>query len=134
MSTLPVVTFGALLRRARLAAGLSQEDLAERAHLSREAISTLERGTRRAPRQETIALLADALQLAPEERARLEAAARGRLAPVTTSPESVPAVEDTTRPAPAEAAPYPSSTSNLNRQRFLAKVQCAGHFRHQLGK
>jgi transcriptional regulator with XRE-family HTH domain len=68
MSTLPVLTFGALRRRARLEAGLSQEDLAERAHLSREAISTLERGGCRAPRQETIALLAEALQLAPEER------------------------------------------------------------------
>ena len=39
MSTLPVLPFGALLRRARLTAWLSQEDLAERAHLTREAIS-----------------------------------------------------------------------------------------------
>jgi transcriptional regulator with XRE-family HTH domain len=72
MSTQPVVPFGALLRRARLAAGLSQEELAERANLSREAISTLERGTRRAPRQETIELLAEALQLAPEERTQFQ--------------------------------------------------------------
>src|SRR5215467_7662554 len=76
MSTLPVVTFGALLRRYRQAAGFSQEELAERAHLSREAISTLERGTRRAPRQETIDLLAEALSLGETERAALEAAAR----------------------------------------------------------
>ncbi len=76
MNTLPSGTFAGLLRRHRLAAGLSQEELAERAHLSREAISTLERGTRRAPRQETIDLLADALGLTSAERALLHATAR----------------------------------------------------------
>jgi len=76
MSTLPSVTVAGLLRRHRLAAGLSQEELAERAHLSREAISALERGTRRAPRQETIDLLADALGLTSAERALLHATAR----------------------------------------------------------
>lgn len=90
MSTLPVLTFGALLRRARLAAGLSQEELAERAHLSREAISALERGARRAPRQETIDLLADALNLPLEERVRLEAAARRRLAPLPKPTHDTP--------------------------------------------
>ena len=77
MSSLPTLTFGTLLRRYRLAAGLSQEALAEQAHLSREAISTLERGSRRAPRQETLDLLADALRLSPAERSHLSAAARG---------------------------------------------------------
>jgi transcriptional regulator with XRE-family HTH domain len=43
-------TFGALLRQYRRAASLSQETLAERARLSVEAISTLERGRRGAPR------------------------------------------------------------------------------------
>jgi|SRR5579859_1290074 len=93
MSTLPVVTFGALLRRARLAAGLSQEGLAERVHLSREAISTLERGTRRAPRQETIDLLADALGLAPTERARLQQVARGQMAAAASVPHLLEARE-----------------------------------------
>jgi transcriptional regulator with XRE-family HTH domain len=37
-------TFGDLLRRYRLAAGLTQEELAEQAHLSPRAISDLERG------------------------------------------------------------------------------------------
>jgi DNA-binding XRE family transcriptional regulator len=36
--------FGRLLRRFRLAAGLSQEALAERARMSIEGISALERG------------------------------------------------------------------------------------------
>ena len=36
--------FGELLRRHRLAAGIAQETLAERARLSVETISALERG------------------------------------------------------------------------------------------
>lgn len=38
--------FGRILRRARLAAGLSQEELAERAELDRTYPSLLERGLR----------------------------------------------------------------------------------------
>jgi len=45
--------FGVLLLRYRMAAGLSQEDLAERAGLSRRGISDLERGARRAPHPAT---------------------------------------------------------------------------------
>lgn len=69
-------TFGALLRDLRLASGLSQEALAERAHMSSGGISVLERGTRRAPQRETMRLLADALQLSSDDRLRLEQAAR----------------------------------------------------------
>ena len=76
MSTLPSLSFGALLRRYRQAAGLTREELAERAHLSRDAIETLERGIRRTPRKATLALLAEALALTAPERALLEAAAR----------------------------------------------------------
>src|SRR3954447_15132379 len=46
--------FGDLLRAYRVAAGLSQETLAARAGLSARGISDLERGTRRAPRSETL--------------------------------------------------------------------------------
>ena len=68
--------FGPLLRRLRLSARLSQEELAERARLSVEAISALERGRRRAPYRETIRLLSDALALPAATRGELEAAAR----------------------------------------------------------
>ena len=50
--------FGRLLREHRLTAGLTQEALAERAGLSTRAVSELERGGRRGPRRETVALLA----------------------------------------------------------------------------
>jgi non-specific serine/threonine protein kinase len=66
------------LRRHRQASGLSQEDLAERSGLSVQAISALERGVRRAPYRDTIDLLADALGLADEDRARIHTAVSRR--------------------------------------------------------
>jgi transcriptional regulator with XRE-family HTH domain len=68
--------FGSLLRRYRLEAGLTQEALAERAGLSPKAVSDLERDPTRTPRLATVVLLAEALDLAPELRAGLLAAAR----------------------------------------------------------
>ncbi|HEX5167516.1 MAG TPA: helix-turn-helix domain-containing protein [Thermomicrobiales bacterium] len=56
------------LRRARRAAGISQEELAERSGLSARAISDLERGVNRAPRRDTLEMLAEALDLSPDER------------------------------------------------------------------
>jgi predicted ATPase/transcriptional regulator with XRE-family HTH domain len=67
--------FGTLLRRYRLAASLSQEALAERARLSVNGLSSLERGARRNPRRETLALLSDALELNAAERRQFELAA-----------------------------------------------------------
>ncbi|MBV9322340.1 MAG: helix-turn-helix transcriptional regulator [Chloroflexi bacterium] len=69
--------FGALLQRHRLAAGLSQAELAERAGLSQRGISDLERGLRRAPYPATLRRLAEALGLAEPERTALLAAGRG---------------------------------------------------------
>jgi predicted ATPase/transcriptional regulator with XRE-family HTH domain len=69
------LTFGTLLRQHRVAAGLSQEALAERAHMSSHGVSALERGYRRTPQRETVALLADALALSDEQRQAFEAAA-----------------------------------------------------------
>jgi predicted ATPase/transcriptional regulator with XRE-family HTH domain len=68
--------FGTLLRHHRLAAGLSQQALAERAQLSIEGVSALERGYRRTPQFETVALLAGALALTTEQRVVFAAAAR----------------------------------------------------------
>jgi predicted ATPase/transcriptional regulator with XRE-family HTH domain len=77
--------FGAVLRRHRRARGLTQEALAERARLSRDAISALERSRRRTPRPDTLALLADALELADPERASFAAAARAAQMPEVDS-------------------------------------------------
>jgi transcriptional regulator with XRE-family HTH domain len=60
--------FGAVLRRHRVALGLTQEALAERAGMSARTIADLERGVNRTPRRDTVPLLADALGLAAAER------------------------------------------------------------------
>ena len=67
-------TFGARLRRFREAASLTQEELAERAQLTRNAISALERGERKRPYPHTVRSLADALGLSEAERVTLLAA------------------------------------------------------------
>src|SRR5512138_798758 len=64
-------SFGAQLRRYREAAGLSQEDLAERAGLAAKAIGALERGERRRPYPRTVQMLADALKLDDAQRRQL---------------------------------------------------------------
>src|SRR3954454_11800262 len=61
MATEPPTTFGDWLRRYRLAAGLTQELLAERAGLSVRGISDLERGRRSSPYYGTVRMIADAL-------------------------------------------------------------------------
>src|SRR4051812_10486189 len=76
MATRGLPGFGDLLRRHRTAAALSQEELAERAGVSVRALSDLERGVHRAPRLETVRMLAEALGLAEDERAILLTAAR----------------------------------------------------------
>jgi predicted ATPase/DNA-binding XRE family transcriptional regulator len=83
--------FGALLRRYRLAAGLSQEALAEKARMSSVGVGALERGTRRAPYRETAQLLADALGLSGEARAAFMAAAKRKTGRPRAAPEPVPA-------------------------------------------
>ncbi|HZQ36629.1 MAG TPA: helix-turn-helix domain-containing protein [Dehalococcoidia bacterium] len=75
-------TFGELLYRHRLAAGLTQESLAERAQISVRAISDLERGVRRLPYRHTVNALADALSLSSANRAEFASAAQRPRRPV----------------------------------------------------
>src|SRR5262245_38044652 len=70
-----VGSFGILLQRYRVASGLSQEELAERAGLSRRGISDLERGARRAPHLGTARRLPDALKLDESQRGAFLSAA-----------------------------------------------------------
>jgi tetratricopeptide (TPR) repeat protein/transcriptional regulator with XRE-family HTH domain len=94
MDTMQPRAFGTLLRRLRTAAGLTQEELAERAHLSVRGISNLERGVRRLPQRGTVALLAEALRLSPEKHAALEEAARR----LRTAASAAPARSDAATP------------------------------------
>ena len=72
--------FGSHLRACRRAAGLSQQELAERAGLSVRTIGNLERGASKWPYRDSLHRLADALGLRDEARAEFIAAAGRRLA------------------------------------------------------
>jgi len=104
MSEASPLPFGDLLRHYRLAAGLTQAELAERAGLSVRGINDLERGARQTPRKETVALLADALRLTDDARVRFASASR----PGPPSPAS-PA-----NGTPAGARPNPVATSAIH--------------------
>jgi predicted ATPase/transcriptional regulator with XRE-family HTH domain len=85
--------FGSALRRLRLAAGLSQEQLAERARISIEAVSALERGVRKVPQRQTLELLLEALELdAPGRTALTLAAVRAPQPRLRTPRADQPAV------------------------------------------
>jgi tetratricopeptide (TPR) repeat protein/transcriptional regulator with XRE-family HTH domain len=66
-----------LLRRYREQACLTQEEVARRSGLSVRALSDMERGRTARPLVRSVRLLADALELDPQARAGLVAAARG---------------------------------------------------------
>ena len=110
MAEVPV-PFAGLLRGLRTEAGLTQEELAEAAGLTSRAISYLERGEVASPRKDTVRLLADALGLAGPDRARFEAAARGRPVPGTVTAQAGAAA---TRALPRDVASF------TGRQRELA--------------
>jgi predicted ATPase/transcriptional regulator with XRE-family HTH domain len=83
-------SFGVLLKRYRLAAGLSQEALAARASLSARTISDLERGIHGTPHTDTLELLTGALSLSTQQRDLLLAAARPEVAASVEAPPGFP--------------------------------------------
>ena len=92
MTTAQTISLGTLLRRYRRAAGLTQEELAAKAGVSARTISDLERGLTRRSHADTLALLADALRLTPDERAAFAAATRA-LRPEARNPDANHAAE-----------------------------------------
>ena len=100
-------SFGALLKRYRLVAGLTQEALAERSGISLRAVSDLERDESRVPRQDTLALLADALGLTPEQRSELIAAAYLDVQPPTAPIPPVDVQSTVTQAAHAHGPALP---------------------------
>ncbi|HEY3058096.1 MAG TPA: helix-turn-helix domain-containing protein [Chloroflexota bacterium] len=105
-------SFGRMLRRLRLRALLTQEVLAERAGLSVATIGALEEERRRQPYPHTVAALAAALGLGPDERAALLAAVplRGEALELATS-----------RPAAQPQEPGPTSPPQTTRS--VARVR-----------
>ncbi|HEU0113382.1 MAG TPA: helix-turn-helix domain-containing protein [Thermomicrobiales bacterium] len=84
----PDAPFGARLRAARVAVGLTQETLAERAGLTPNGVGALERGEHRHPYPATIRALAEALGLTDDERAALATSVpkRGSIPTLTEAP------------------------------------------------
>src|SRR5215472_9956920 len=121
--------FGAALRSMRLAAGLSQAALAERAGLSEKAVGALERGDRTTPRPATIVLLADAVGASVAERDRLLAAARAEQRPIERDrrvaagrAEQRPTDTDAASVAVARHGLHVPPTPLLGRQQDIAAV------------
>jgi predicted ATPase/transcriptional regulator with XRE-family HTH domain len=114
-------SFARLLKQHRIAAGLSQETLAERAGVSVDAISYLERDVRHAPQRATLDLLITALALDKDSRHQIEAAAklaraRGpRAARHGMSPDSPDGVLRNNLP--------PELTSFVDRENVVAEVK-----------
>jgi non-specific serine/threonine protein kinase len=106
-----VASFSELLRRHRLAAGLTQEALAEQAGLSVTGVQKLERGESH-PYRDTAQRLTQALRLAAED----EIAFRNAAQPVPRRPK--PPAENR---SPRHNLPVPL-TSFVGRQREVAEV------------
>lgn len=85
-------SFADMLRRSRKSAGLTQEALAELSGVSTRTVSDLERGINRAPRSDTLMMLASALDLPDSDlkewkKVRKALSVRS-VSPVVTAPES----------------------------------------------
>jgi predicted ATPase/transcriptional regulator with XRE-family HTH domain len=102
----------------RVDAGLSQEELAERARVSAQAIGSYERGTRRAPHRDTLIAIVDALKLEPRARDDLVAAAEEgrRRGPVAASGSATRAIEAARHNLPTHP------TSFVGRQNEIVQI------------
>jgi predicted ATPase/DNA-binding XRE family transcriptional regulator len=88
----PRPSFAALLRQLRQAAGLTQAELATRARVGVRTVRDLEAGRASRPQRSTVDLIGDALGLTGSDRARFEAASRGRPLPTVTLPRIEPLI------------------------------------------
>lgn len=118
---------GQLLRAYRVAAGLTQGMLAERAGVGEQTIGYMERDRVRRPQQETLERLAVALGLSEEERQRLERARRrqpprrgrragvpgGQPSPAAVDPRAIPIVDLFVPPVGAALATPPAHLVTL---------------------
>ncbi|WP_405061052.1 tetratricopeptide repeat protein [Kribbella sp. NBC_01505] len=114
MSRLTDESLSDLLRKYRGRADLTQAALAAKAGLSDQAISVLERGTRRRPRIDTIRALIKVLRLDKTEAAEFLAVARGKSQPAEADAEPIPAGE--LLPMPWQLPPTVSDFTGRNAQ------------------
>jgi predicted ATPase/transcriptional regulator with XRE-family HTH domain/DNA-binding CsgD family transcriptional regulator len=126
--------FGVLLQRYRVAAGLSQEALAERAGLSRRGISDLERGARHLPHPATVRRLAEALNL--DDAARAAWLVKPRELAVSDPSVSLEAPTSDRRTAnlPADTTSFVGRTNELPSARtsFVGRQQLLADLRRRL--
>jgi transcriptional regulator with XRE-family HTH domain len=118
----PCPPFATLLRRYRQAAGLSQEELAERARLSGRTIGDFERAVSHAPRKDTVELLAQTLALGASERAALVEAARR----LSTAASALPGPAGTSSPPLVGRCPELALLERLLRGQVPAVLLLAG--------
>src|SRR5579864_3236913 len=102
MSAEARATFGMLLRQYRQEAGLTQEGLAELAGVGVRTLSNLESDMTARPHRDTARRIVAALQLQPDQHARLMTALRA-----TPLPRSRQSTRHAAPPAPAPALPVP---------------------------
>jgi tetratricopeptide (TPR) repeat protein len=106
-------SFGTILRRRRLALGLSQEELADRSGLSVRAIANMEQGRTTRPHRYSVQCLGYALGLSESERRHLDRVAHApsdgsmQLPPNETMPVPVP------RQLPPSVAGFVGRTDEL---------------------
>jgi non-specific serine/threonine protein kinase len=112
--------FGEFLRDQRRAAGLTQEELAERAGVSPRSISELERGGGHIPRRDTVGLLARALGLSGSDLEAFEALVEQRRRARAPRREPAPAGPQPERPK--HNLPR-SLTSFIGRERELRDLE-----------
>ncbi|MGH2514243.1 MAG: ATP-binding protein [Ktedonobacterales bacterium] len=105
MDTTRLQAFASLLNRYRIAAGITQEELAERAGVSARSISDMERGVPHTPRKVTVRLLAVALDLSPPDYEAFAAAARGQITPPALSSFTPPPRDSSPRNLPTPPTP-----------------------------
>jgi tetratricopeptide (TPR) repeat protein/transcriptional regulator with XRE-family HTH domain len=121
----PSDTFATLLRRHRLALGLSQEDLAERSGLSVRTIANLEQGRATRPHRYSVESLGNALGLPEPERRHFDQSARVPAAGVytpTAEPKSLPVP----RQLPASVADFVGRAQELGALTAISDHVSAG--------
>jgi predicted ATPase/DNA-binding XRE family transcriptional regulator len=109
------ISLAGLIRRLRDSIGVTQEELADRAGISVRTVSDIERGLRRSLYRDTAQRLAEALEIAEEERPDFAALARGRIEKIRSGSPFSPSRDASSLFATVPLAP----TRLIDREREL---------------